>query len=521
MSILTLRGDGQLVNPSLAIKLQPGSGPELFLFPQFIRFCANIVSAFELSLMERLFRCLLNASIDILHDTVEKAHFNRVRLPHCFTSYCLYAGIAALATLLQAAERPAVSTPRATSGDTAIEPDWSQRLTITVGPEKADLVGTSDRVLQAAVDYIVRFGGGTVKVLPGTYRLRNAVYLQSKVRLIGSGSETVLIKEPSVTTKLAEDSDWFDQEITLADASGFEIGDGVCLRAKNPDTGTDTVVKRTLVARHDNRFKLDRPLRENFWKVGNATVSTLFPILSGENLSDLVIENITLDGNKAQNGNLDGNYAGCIFLQDCSRIAIRGVHARNYNGDGISWQICHDVLVENCVSQNHAGLGLHPGSGSQRPIIRNCRLEGNDIGIFFCWGVKYGLAENNKLIGNRVGVSIGHRDTDNLVTGNEILSSRQVGVLFRPERGKDFAGHRNRIENNRIVDSGSTNGVAIDVQGATEAVVLSHNEILETREPAGRIAVRLGAETKAIQVQSNQITGFATAVKQLSESAPR
>jgi nitrous oxidase accessory protein NosD len=272
---------------------------------------------------------------------------------------------------------------------------------------------------------------------------------------------------------------------------------------------------------HNKSCRPHRPLRENFWKLGNATVSTLFPVLSGEFISDISIENLTLDGNKSHNDNLDGNYAGCIFLQDCSRIAIRGVQARNYNGDGISWQICHDVIVENCVSENHAGLGLHPGSGSQRPIIRNCRLEGNDIGIFFCWGVKYGLAENNQLIGNRVGVSIGHRDTDNLVTSNEILQSRQVGVLFRPERGKDFAGHRNRIENNRIVDSGSTNGVAIDVQGATEAVVLSGNEIIETRQPADRIAVRLGAETKAIQVQSNQITGFVTAVKQLSEPPPR
>ena len=426
-----------------------------------------------------------------------------------------------MAAALHAADRPAVSTPRSTSGDAAVEPDWSQRLTIAVGPEHADLIGTSDRVLQAAVDYVARLGGGTVNVLPGTYRLRNAVYLQSKVRLIGGGPGTVLLKEPSGTTKLAEDSDWYDQEITLEDARGFAIGDGVCLRAKNPDNSANTVVKRTLVARQGNRFKLDRPLRENFWKLGNATVSTLFPILSGENISDIVIENLTLDGDKAHNDNLDGNYAGCIFLQDCNRIAIRAVRARNYNGDGISWQVCHDVLVENCVSENHTGLGLHPGSGSQRPIIRNCRLEGNDIGIFFCWGVKYGLVENNKLIGNRVGVSIGHRDTDNLVTGNEILQSLQVGVLFRPERGKDFAGHRNRIENNRIVDSGSTNGVAIDVQGATEAVVLSGNEILETRQPADRIAVRLGAETKGIEVRTNQIKGFATAVKQLPPAAAR
>jgi hypothetical protein len=397
-------------------------------------------------------------------------------------------------------ERPAVSYPRATSGDTAVEPDWAQRLTVTVGPDNADLKGANDRVLQAAVDYVARLGGGSVLVQPGTYRLRNAIYLQSKVRLAGSGPGAVLIKEPSTTTPLAEDSDWYDQEVTVLDPKGFEIGDGVCLRAKNVGTGANIVLKRTLVSRLGNRFKLDRPLRENLWKLGHATISTLFPILSGENLSDVTIENLTLEGNREHNDNLDGNYAGCIFLQDCNRITIRGVQARNYNGDGISWQICHDVLVEDCVSEHHTGLGLHPGSGSQRPMIRNCRLIDNDIGIFFCWGVKYGLAENNH------------------IAGNEILRSREVGVLFRPERGRDFAGHRNRIERNRIIDTGATNGIAIDIGGATEGIVLAGNTLVETRDPAARIAVRLGPETRDIQLRNNQITGFAIKVQQVSES---
>src|SRR5262249_29642896 len=100
---------------------------------------------------------------------------------------------------LPAAERPPVTRPPATSGDTAVEPKWDERLTITVGPEKADLVGTDDRLLQAAIDYLKRLGGGTVRVLPGTYRLRNAIYLASKIRILGSGDDSVLIKEPSVT----------------------------------------------------------------------------------------------------------------------------------------------------------------------------------------------------------------------------------------------------------------------------------------------------------------------------------
>src|SRR5262245_42403236 len=103
----------------------------------------------------------------------------------CFVSrrQALVASLAtagsALAGRLCAAERPAVTRPRATSGDTVVEPDWTERMTITVGPQDADLVGTTEKALQAAVDYVARLGGGTVQILPGTYRLRNSVFLAS------------------------------------------------------------------------------------------------------------------------------------------------------------------------------------------------------------------------------------------------------------------------------------------------------------------------------------------------------
>ena len=230
----------------------------------------------------------------------------------------------------------------------------------------------------------------------------------------------------------------------------------------------------------------------------------------------MAIENLTLDGNKEHNDNLDGNHAGCIFLQDCSRIAIRCVTARNYNGDGISWQVCHDVTVENCHSHDHTGLGLHPGSGSQRPVIKNNRLEHNDIGLFFCWGVKYGLAEGNMVYGSRsYGISIGHRDTENLIVENEVVRSAKAGVLFRPERGKDFAPHRNILERNRIVDSGSESGVAVDVQGETQDVTIAGNEIRETRGPAQRIGIRLGSTTSQVHLADNRFSGLSRDLEDL------
>lgn len=413
-------------------------------------------------------------------------------------------------------DRPQVTQPRATSGDSAVEPAWDELRSLSVGPRDADIVGVTERAIQAAVDSVARWGGGTVRILPGQYTLRNAVYLASRVRLLGSGAETVFRKAASCNTSLAEDSDWYDQEITLTDAAGFEVGDGVCLRAKNPHHGGTDVIKRTLVAKSGKRFKLDAALRQNLWLTGNPTCATLFPLISGENVADAAIENLTLDGNRAENENLDGNYAGCVFLQDCQRIALRDVTARNYNGDGLSWQICHDVSVEDCHSHDNAGLGLHPGSGSQRPLIRRNRLERNGIGLFFCWGVKYGLAEDNVIVDTiTAGISIGHRDTDNLIRRNRVLRSGQVGVLFRPERGPGYAAHRNRLEQNQIIDSGDEQGVAIDLQGPTRDVQLVNNELRETRGAGQRIGIRLAKEAGPTELVDNRVQGFAQALVDL------
>ncbi|MCA8982367.1 MAG: right-handed parallel beta-helix repeat-containing protein [Planctomycetaceae bacterium] len=405
--------------------------------------------------------------------------------------------------------RPPVTIPRATDGDDVSEPHWEQQLTVRVGPKKADITGTTQQAIQAAVDYVARLGGGTVHLQPGIYTLRAAIKLQSGVRLLGSGAETILNKPASVTTPLAFDSDWYDREITLADASGFEIGDDICLKSHPDHMKIPQIIKRTLVARSGNRFKLDKGLRHNVWQSSKATCSSLFPLVTGENIERIAIQDLVLDGNRANNELLDGNHAGCIFLQDCRRVTIRGVEARNYHGDGISWQICHDVIVEQCHSHGHSGLGLHPGSGSQRPLIRKNQLEGNDIGIFFCWGVKFGLAEQNQCEKNRIGISIGHRDTDNHILHNTILHSGQHGILFRPERGPDFCAHRNLLEGNTIVDTGDEQSIAIDVQGGTQDVVLRKNILLETRSPGRRIGIRKGPETRNIMVSDNEITGFA------------
>ena len=310
--------------------------------------------------------------------------------------------------------------------------------------------------------------------------------------------------------QLAEDSDWYDQEITLAGAADFQVGDGVALMGKNPHNGGAQVIKRTLVARSGNRFKLNGGLRKNLWVSQKPKCTSLFPLLTSENCSDVLIENLCLDGNLENNANFNGNYGGNIFLQDCKRFTIRNVESRNYNGDGISFQICHDVHVEKCHVHGNQGNGLHPGSGSQRPIMRGNMLENNNIGLFWCWGVKQGLAEQNQMHANRSqGMSIGHNDTDNVMRENEITDSGKVGVLFRDDsRGKDFWANRNVLENNRIMNSGDENGIAINILGSTKDVVVARNTLGETRAPGNRQGIHIAKAVERLTLNENVIEGF-------------
>src|SRR5262249_10094526 len=98
---------------------------------------------------------------------------------------------ACYAAVTKGEDLPTNINPRAISGD-PVEPEWTERISVTVGEKEGDLVGTTDRVIQAAVDYLGKLGGGTVRIGPGTYRLRNSIFLRSKVRLVGSGADSVL-----------------------------------------------------------------------------------------------------------------------------------------------------------------------------------------------------------------------------------------------------------------------------------------------------------------------------------------
>jgi parallel beta-helix repeat protein len=181
-----------------------------------------------------------------------------------------------------------------------------------------------------------------------------------------------------------------------------------------------------------------------------------------------------------------------------------------YHGDGISFQQCNDVQVLDCVSEENASLGIHPGSGSQRPLVRGSTARGNgEDGLFLCWRVKHGTFEDNTLAGNgRFGISIGHKDTDNLLRGNRVIGNREDGICFRNET-EGMAGHRNRIEDNLIENNGASRTVAgIRVRGETRDLVFKGNTIRDTRPASDRkqtAGIALEPNVGPVEMEANTI----------------
>jgi hypothetical protein len=381
---------------------------------------------------------------------------------------------------------------------------------ITVGQSNTDLVGADNRVLQAAVDYVAAMGGGTVEIGPGEYSMRDSLHLRPHITVRGTRGKTIFRKADGVESPLATDGDFGEEQITVADPKGFEVGCGVAIWSKRANGFHVTVAR--IIGRSGSTLALDRPLNSDCTVSESARAATVYPVISGYDLEGVRIEDLIIEGNRAQNATLDGCRGGGIFLYRGFGTVIERCTVRGFSGDGISFQQSNDVIVNECLSEDNAGLGLHPGSGSQRATIRKCVARNNDSdGLFLCWRVRHGLFEDNLLEGNkRNGISIGHKDTDNLLRNNQVRDNAEDGVYFRDESAA-LAGHRNRLENNLIENNGRNQDVAgIRIRGKTRDVILMNNSIRDTRPPGSRrqtSAILLEENVGQVSLENNTLEG--------------
>lgn len=350
---------------------------------------------------------------------------------------------------------------------------------VTVGPRGADFCGEDNRAIQAAIEAVAQVGGGTVNVLPGTYLLHDSVHLRSKVRLVGAGANTILLKSREVCSALAADLGYGHFDVSVAEPDLFSVGMGVTIRDDRGGGFYSTIA--TLTWRDGNRFGISEMLNHDYYRREEAKIYNSFPPVSARFVSDVEVRDLSIEGNRAENPHfLNSCRGGGVFLLAVKNAVISNVTVRDLNGDAISFQQCRNVLIEDCLLEANAGNGLHPGSGSVGATMRRCKvIDNGQDGVFFCLRATYSLCDSCAFVENeRHGVSIGGRDCHNAIVNCTIEGNGRDGVFLR-DSDEAMAPHvtlvaRNTIANNCARGQGRAE---VFLNGAVRDVHVVHNTI--------------------------------------------
>ena len=387
-------------------------------------------------------------------------------------------------------------------------------LVVKVGPASGDFVGDTNLPIQQAIDAAAARGGGTVELAAGVYTLSNSVRLKRNVRLAGAGADTILRKCDGVASGFAVDADYGQTKVTVQDPTGFRAGMGVVVKDDRSGGWLDTLATITLV--QGNTLHLDREFVMDYDGDQGGLVYNGFPPVAGFDVDGVVIEGLVVDGNKQHNPvRLNGCIGGGYYLHRARNCRIADCLLHDFNGDGISFQITQDIVVERCEVKHITGLGLHPGTGSARPVIRECHSHDNDEdGFFLCWRVQEGRFESNRLVNNgRFGLSIGHKDTDNLFLNNVVRGNKSHGICFRDEKPTN-AGSRNTLRSNVIEDNV---GSGVHITGHTTDLLFEDNVIRDTRigdARTQRVGLWVGEHATRVRAVGNRIENHVEAATQ-------
>ena len=218
--------------------------------------------------------------------------------------------------------------------------------TITVAQSApADVVGNDNVALRKAAALLRP--GDTLAIGEGTYLMEDSLVVHSGVTVRGVAGKTILRKSKGVESALAEDGDYGEFLLPVAEPAKFHSGMGISVLDDTLNSGWDVSV--TSVEGVEGKFlrifamtERDYSLEQKHGRVRNA-----FPILCAIDAENVVFEGLTVDGNKDENAYLDGCRGGAIYMYRVRNVTVRNCVARNYNGDGISFQITDNVQVLN------------------------------------------------------------------------------------------------------------------------------------------------------------------------------
>jgi len=433
---------------------------------------------------------------------------NRTRLFIVVALFILFTGITPNAEELYGQSRLVPAASNSSLQKRALVIPKATKQVIVVGGSRADIAGYTGQAVQIAVDAL-KASGGIVRLEPGTYQVMAPIRLTSGISLIGAGKETILHKVDGYSSPFVIDGDYGMLKLTVQDVTGFKPGMGVMTYDSSNNNGW-AVTTAKITAIEDNVLYIDNYLVRDYRSDRQGMVANACSLVEAVEAEGIRIADFVVDGNKAKNKEqLNGCRGGGVYLHKAGRCTVEGVEVRNFNGDGISWQITEDITVRNCEVHHCTGLGYHPGTGSDNTTVEGCISHHNGAdGIFLCWRVQNGSFRNNTTYSNsRHGISIGHKDTDNIFENNRVYENAQHGVFFRNENEQN-GGNRNTFYNNVIENNGTKQaGYGFYIDGITQDIVIENNTIRDTGKAFQKGGVYIGKQASNIKVDKNQMAG--------------
>ncbi|MHC1767177.1 MAG: hypothetical protein AB9869_23220 [Verrucomicrobiia bacterium] len=200
--------------------------------------------------------------------------------------------------------------------------------------------------------------------------LRKESRLQFTLIIVrGTPWKTILHKADSVESPLAIDGDFGEEQITVTDPKGFNIGCEVAIWSKRVNGFHTTVAG--IIGRNGSTLALDHPLGGDCMVSDDAKAVTVFPMISGYELEGVRIEHLFRNEtlgvagyhNRLENNLIENKGRN----QDMAGIRIRGE----------TWDV---LLKNNRIRDTRPSASRRQNTGIRlEEKVGPVNLEGNNI----------------------------------------------------------------------------------------------------------------------------------------------
>lgn len=385
----------------------------------------------------------------------------------------------------------------------------------------------SARQLQQCIDEVAAAGGGRVILPAMNLTLDRGLALYDNVELVGQGADTVLRKGPGRIYPLSGYHNYGMADVPLQSSAGLEPGMTVSVHDDKGRGFYETFATITWV--EGNWVGLDHGLEADYRVNDSPRLTTAYPLVFAHNAHNVALRDVTLEGNSAESDEAMGGCRGAsVYFYKTRGIEVTGVRESDYDGEGLGFQICRDVVIRNCTFSGNTGNGLHPGAGSTNALFEDCDSHNNgNCGFFFCVRANHITVKDCRFTGNDTGVSIGTRDCHNLIESCVVENNAAAGILARS------SPRPVEVHSIHVRDCTVGNNAADKGQGQIEIVSSAHDFIVQDNKigaAAGRGSDKPGIfvedTVRGVFLSNNDISGcvggggVVASADSLAEKAP-